>query len=53
MFKPNDDAMVQRCGCYTDAAAAAACIRLLQQRLPSLKALAVRGSLALPPYILF
>jgi hypothetical protein len=65
MSKPNDETMVQRCGCYSDAAAVVACVKLLQvtemqfrfdwfescvgraphsllqQRLPSLKALAV------------
>jgi hypothetical protein len=41
MSKPNDDAIVQRCGCYSDAPAVVECIRLLQQQMPSLKALAV------------
>lgn len=41
MSKPNDEAMVQRCGCYSDMQAVLSCIRLLQLRLPALKALAV------------
>ena len=41
MSKPNEEAMVHRCGCYVDAAAVVACVRLMLQRMPSLKALAV------------